>query len=321
MGVPPRVLRLVLLTVSVVLLPLLVVSSTSASAVTPAMVGAGPAERARPGAEDFPRLPAACYDANDVITSPCRVTRYPGRPMIVLWGDSHAQMYLPALRQVARRKRVNLTTVLFGGCPISTPFPRSSGRPRTGCDQHNLDSLSYVRNLTQRRKNIRILANGFWAGYRQAYLLVKEEERTGVPSGLSAYRQHMARLGVERSGSMFRAIGRLGVPVDLIGQASQVPLDPRRCAAGREPYLCDLPRRRALPDEAVVERWIRTHLMSRLPGTPRLVDPSPTYCDRRTCFARVGGVNTFYDDIHLGARLTGTMAGYFRPVVKALLAR
>jgi hypothetical protein len=120
---------------------------------------------------------------------------------------------------------------------------------------------------------------------------------------------------------MFRAIGRLGVPVDLIGQAATVPLDPRRCAAGREPYQCDLPRRRALLDEADNRRWIRSHLMADLPGRPRLVDATPTYCNATTCVAHVRGVNTFYDDIHLGSRLTGTMAAYFRPVFRDALAR
>lgn len=241
--------------------------------------------------------------------------------MVVLWGDSHAQMYLPALRQVARNQRVNLVAVLFGGCPISVPFPRSAGYPRTGCDEHNVDSLAYVRELTQRRGRVRVLVGGFWSGYRQAYDIAREEERTGVPSGLSDYRKHMAALGVERTRPMFRAIGRLGVPVDLIGQAATVPLDPRRCAAGREPYQCDLPRHRALYQEGDNERWIRRTLMAPLPGTPRLIDATPAYCTRTTCLARARGTNTFYDDIHLGAALTGTMASYFRPVFRDVLAR
>lgn len=305
MGFPPRVLLAVLAT----LLPLLVLPSSVA-----ARADSGPTEV-------FPRLPAQCYDANDVITSPCRVTRYPGRPLVVLWGDSHAQMYLPAIRRVARNQRVNLVAVLFGGCPISTPYPSGSRHPRTGCDQHNVDSLAYVRDLVTRHPRSRILIGGFWSGYRHAYDLVREEQRTGVPSGLSAYRKHMARLGTERSRSMFRRIGQLGVPVDLIAQAATVPLDPRRCAAGRQPYQCDLPRHRALYRERDNSRWLATNLASVLPGRPRVVDPSPAYCSQRTCFAHVRGANTFYDDIHLGPRLTATMSGYFRPVFRAALGR
>lgn len=308
----PR-LRPVLLVVLGLLLPLLAVPAVSAA---PA-----PGSQAPVTGDDFPRLPGGCYDERGVITSPCRITQFPGRPTVVLLGDSHAQMYLPAVRRLARQQRVNLTGVLFGGCPPSLPFPRSAGYARTGCDEHNVEALAWLRELTQRRGRVRLLVGGFWSGYRQAYELVQREERTGVPSGLSDYRQLMARLGVERSRPMLRALGRLGVPVDLIGQAATVPLDPRRCAAGREPYQCDLPRHRALRHEAGNRRWIRSTLMQPLPGRPRLVDATPAYCDRRTCRAHVRGVDTFYDDIHLGARLTATMAAYFRPVFRDVLAR
>ncbi|MCW2815120.1 MAG: hypothetical protein JWN84_2575 [Nocardioides sp.] len=314
MGPRLRLLLLVLATV----VPLLAAPGLAPSATAaPSSI----ATRAPAPGDDFPRLPAQCYDDRGVITSPCRITSFTGRPMVVLWGDSHAQMYLPALRQVARNQRVNLTAVLFGGCPVSKPFPRSAGYPRTGCDEHNVESLAYVRDLTQRRSRVRVLVGGFWSGYRQAYDIAREEDRTGVPSGLSDYRKHMAALGVERTRPMFGAIGRLGVPVDMIGQAATVPLDPRRCAAGREPYQCDLPRHRALHHEGDNERWIRRTLMAPLPGRPRLIDATPSYCTRSTCLAHVRGLNTFYDDIHLGAGLTRTLAAYFRPVFRDALAR
>ncbi len=297
-------------------LPLLAVPASAAPATAAPVVSRSPAT-----GDDFPRLPTPCYDDAQVIRTPCRITEVPGRPTVVLWGDSHAQMYLPALRQVAQRQRVNLVAILYGGCPVSLPYPTSAGYARNGCDTHNVEALAYVRDLTERRSRVRLVIGGFWSGYRQAYALTQREARTGVPSGLSDYREQMARLGVERSRPAFRAIGRLGVPVDLIGQAATVPLDPRRCAAGREPYQCDLPRHRALADETGNQRWLRNRLASQLPGRPRVVDATPVYCDRRTCRAHVGGVDTFYDDIHLGARLTATMGAYFRPVFRDVLAR
>jgi hypothetical protein len=311
----PRVLLVVLAT----LLPLLALPSSPADAAPPPTTVVARDQRA--SSDQFPRLPAACYDSLNVITSPCRVTRFPGRPMVILWGDSHAQMYLPAIRRVARNHRVNLVAVLFGGCPVSTPFPDTTRYPRTGCDQHNIDSLAHVRDLVARRKNVRIILNGFWSGYRHAYELIQQERRTGVPSGLSSYRKRMAVLGVERSGPMVRQIGRLGVPVDLISQAATVPLDPRRCAAGREPYQCDLPRHRALYKEADNRRWLRSTLAPLLPPGGRTIDATPAYCTRQTCYAHVRGVNTFFDDIHLGAGLTSTMVSYFRPTFRDLLAR
>ncbi len=263
MGVVPRLVAVLL----AALLPLSFVASPASADPVPGLPGVPavptlpsvptlpyvPDSEVLPGVRvdnpgensDFPRLPPQCYDKNDIITSPCRVTTYPRRPWLVLWGDSHAQMYLPAVRKVAKRTKVNLVAVLFGGCPIAVPFPRSEGLPRTGCDNHNVASLEYVRRLVASKSRVRLLVNGFWSGYRHAYELMQEEERTGIPSGLSDYRKHMARLGVERSRPMFGRIGKLGAPVDMVDQAATVPLDPRTCVAGREPYQCDLPRRRA----------------------------------------------------------------------------
>lgn len=316
----------VLVVVLATLLPLLALptastgaSTATASASSIAVSAPTPERRAVQG--DFPRLPPQCYDENDVITSPCQVTSYRGRPTVILWGDSHAQMYLAPIRQLARRYRVNLIAVLFGGCPVSEPFTNTTRYPRTGCDQHNLDSLAYVRQVTQRRKHVRIVLNGFWSGYRHAYELIQEEKRTGVPSGLSDYRKRMAMLGEQRTRPMFRQIGRLGVPVDLVAQAMTVPLEPRTCQAGREPYQCNLPRSRAMYKEGDNRRWLRQQLGSVIPGTQRVIDPSPTYCNRRTCFAHVKGSDAFYDDIHLSASVTRSMTGYFRPVFQDLLAR
>lgn len=317
-----RALHVVLVTLVASLLPLAVLPSSAATA--PAVASAATSILAAddlpdPGA-DFPRLPMSCYKQG-FLTSPCRLTTFKGRPTLVLWGDSHALMYLPALRKLARKQRVNLVAILFGGCPLSLPYPRSAGHKRTGCDRHNVESLAYVRKLTERRKKVHLLLNSFWSGYREGYTLTKREERTGIPSGLSGYHQQMARLGVERSGPMLKAIGRLRVPTDMIGQAATVPAKPRRCPAGREPYQCHLPRYKALPNEAGNRRWIRTTLMKHLTGKPRLIDTSPSYCTRKTCLARVRGVNTFYDDIHLGADLTRTMTGWFRPTFQRLVAR
>ncbi|WP_139983530.1 SGNH hydrolase domain-containing protein [Nocardioides litoris] len=309
-------LRGLLAAVLAAVLAALLLATVSPVVAAPHPAAAAPA--LAPG-EDFPVLPARCVDERGVPDGPCRVTRFPGRPTLVLWGDSHAQMYLPAVHAVASRQRVNLVVVVYGGCPTSLPFPRSAGHRRTGCDRHNVASLAAVRRIVRDRPRTRLLLGGFWSGYRLAHDLLRREERTGEPSGLTAYRAQMARLGVERSAPMARAIARLGVPVDVLAPAATVPLAPPPCAVGREPYRCDLPRAAALRDEAANRRWVRRHLLAPLPGRPRLVDPSPAYCDRRTCRATVRGVPTWYDDIHLGAALAATLQRFFRPVVRDLL--
>ncbi len=276
-------------------------------------------ERAAPprSGQDFPRMPGRCYESDDrtLKQAPCPITRYGAdRPSLVVWGDSHAWMYLPALRREARSHRVNLTMVIFGSCPPSLPLPRSRGFGRVQCEKHNVATLAYLRKLDRKRDDLSVLIGGFWAGYRQGYARQQRADRNGTDSGLTTYQQHMSVLGVESSPRLFERLGRIGFDIDLIGQAATVPIDPRYCLAGREPYQCDLPRERALADENANKRWIKRNLRAPLAGRPRLVDTTPAYCDTSICRARVDDVNTYYDDIHLGADLARTLTGYFAPV-------
>lgn len=289
------------------------------AAGTPGLARSAQAARAddppRRGA-DFPRMPGRCYESDDrtLKDRPCRITRYGAkRPMLVVWGDSHAWMYLPALRQEARAARVNLTLVVFGSCPPSLPLPRSRGFGRVQCEKHNTATFDWIKRLTSRREQVSLLVGGFWSGYRQAYRRQQRADRDGTDSGLTIYQQHMSVLAVESSPRLFEKLGRRRLDIDLIGQAATVPQDPRYCPAGREPYQCDLPRARAMDREKGNRRWIKRNLRAPLVGRPRLIDTTPAYCSSQTCRAHVGGANTFYDDVHLGAELTRTLGEYFVP--------
>lgn len=272
--------------------------------------------------EDFPRMPKECYEADGVTVTavPCRITRFGAkRPTMVVWGDSHGWMYLPALRREARAHRVNLTLIVLGSCPVALPLPRSRGFGRSTCENRNLGTLDYLRDLRRRKgDDLSVLIGGFWSGYRDAYRRQKQADRAGTDSGLSDYQQHMSVLAVEGAPRMFVRLGRMGLDVDLIGQAATVPLDARPCEAGREPYQCNLPRAQALSREQNNRRWIKRNLRLPLVGKPRLIDATPGYCTATTCRAHVGGVNTYYDDIHLGARLARTLTGYFTAVLDDL---
>lgn len=263
-------------------------------------------------------MPGVCYESDHrtVKDIPCHITRYGAkrRPTVLVWGDSHAWMYLPALRREARATRVNLILVVFGSCPPAMPLPRSRGFGRVKCEKHNAATLTYVKKLQRHRKHLSLLMGGFWAGYRDVYIRQQRADRKGEDSGLTSYQQQMSVLAVEGSPRLFSRLGKLGFDVDLIGQAATVPADAPDCPAGRDPYQCDLPRRSALIRERGNRQWIKQNLMAPLAGNPLLIDATPAYCSPMICRAHVNGENTYFDDIHLGAQLTRTMTGYFAPV-------
>jgi hypothetical protein len=295
----------------------------AAAGVVAEVVPVGPLGRVLPPGpgSDFPRMPPQCYQSDRVTleVGRCPITRFgPRRPTLVAWGDSHAWMYLPALRRQARAERVNLTMVIFGSCPVALPLPRSRGFGRSTCENHNVDTLDYLRRLDRRGGDLGVLVGGFWAGYRDAYAAQREAERTGTDSGLSPYQRHMSVLAVEGAPRMFDRLGRMRLDVDLIGPAATVPRDARPCPAGQEPYRCSLPRSAALSDELGNRRWIARNLRAPLAGSPRLVDATPAYCSATRCRATVRGANTYFDEIHLGARFAGTLGRYFAPVFRDL---
>lgn len=311
----PRFLLTALLLVISVLLSLVGALPAQATDTTPPASLLGRGDPPPSGA--FPRMPSRCYESDNrtLKDAPCAITRYGAkRPKLVVWGDSHAWMYLPALRREARRHRVNLTLVVFGSCPPSLPLPRSRGFGRVQCEKHNVATLRYVRRQDRKRADFSLLIGGFWSGYRQAYTRQQRADRGGTDSGLTTYQQQMSVLAVESSPKLFTRLGRMGLEIDLIGQAATVPADPAFCPAGRDPYQCDLPRSRALDREGANRRWINRNLRAQLVGRPRLIDATPAYCSETTCRSNINGVNTYYDDIHLGADLARTLTGYFAPV-------
>lgn len=272
------------------------------------------------GDRDFSGVPRGCpqkYGTSQI----CRVTTFEKRPWLVLWGDSHALQYLNPLTAVARHRRVNLVVIYAGGCPLSLPFPASSGEPRLGCDKHNARAFDYVSGLAASKPRLRVILGSYWHWYRSTWERLQEEERNGVAdddSEMTPYLRHVARLGVERSPELFRRLGAAGVHADVLAQSGAIPSEAPPCAEGEEPYVCDLARSTVLPQQRVNRRWLRerTALLSRRPS---VIDATSTYCDATTCYGRVDGVPTFYDRSHLGERMTRRMRVWFRPSVRALL--
>jgi peptidoglycan/LPS O-acetylase OafA/YrhL len=62
----------------------------------------------------FPGLDAR--EANTAIFAPCEVIRFPGRPIVVLVGDSHARALYEGLRPYLDARRVNLVEYSVTGC-------------------------------------------------------------------------------------------------------------------------------------------------------------------------------------------------------------
>ncbi len=307
-----RPLRSAVSVVLAVVIALGLATALPSAAVPLASAAKGDPPRA---GEDFPRLPGRCYrdDRTTLADGPCRILTFgKARPTLLVWGDSHGWMYLPALRRAAKQQRVSLILVIAGGCPPALPLSQSPSYRKSFCESHNERTLDYVTRLDRRLSRFEVIIAGFWSGYRQAYRLVQRERAGGPDSGLTPYAEHRAELAEKGGPKLFRRLGKLRIDVDVLAQAGTVPADPPPCTTGREPYQCDLLRPQAMDSERSNRRWLREQ-MTHLVGRPRLIDPSPAYCSTTVCRAHVNGANTFFDDIHLAAGLTRQLTDYFLP--------
>lgn len=270
--------------------------------------------------QDLPKIPKRCSKGPTSINPdvrPCEVNKWqPGRPTLVLWGDSHALQMMPAVRKAVAGRGVNLAVFSIGGCP-PLKFESAPSDSDVTCKDFNADALAYVTDLRRRDKPVRVILGGLWQGYRNLHeglFETKTLDRRDYPNHVV----EAARIFPTRAPALLRRLGQLGVGVDVIGQTATVPVKGlRRCSAGEKPFVCNLPRRKALPQERATTVWL-DRVMRPLNRPARLIDPNTAYCNQRICKGRINGIYTFFNDLHISATRAGTMKHRFLPSVRAL---
>eukprot|EP01032_Pedospumella_encystans_P000018 gene18-19_t len=222
-----------------------VVLAILATLVLQGPAGASPAAEVDPS-QDVPSLPQECirYAIIPPVPVACHLTPYRAkRPTVVLWGDSHAWQHIPAVRNAAIARGANLTAFVLGGCPpVKVPIDRAPRNPKS-CATNNYLAMKYVMRLQRGDQDVRVLLGSHWAGYRRA----ARESTIGPLAPLFGYdetTQGKVELFQSSAAALFPALGRVGVDVDVIGQTATVPRLTLPCAAGEEPYSCDVLRSR-----------------------------------------------------------------------------
>jgi peptidoglycan/LPS O-acetylase OafA/YrhL len=231
-------------------------------------------------------LPDACigHDVSKrIATSVCRTGDISSTKVIVLLGDSHAWMWLPAIVEMARRDHLAVVPLLRLGC---TPV-RWMGRERdAGCDAWYRWAVQQVGTL------------------RPALILV-----TG---SLSKKPSASERAGVANLTSAARTLRRLGKVV-VIG-------DPE--GLERAPVDCLLSRHASMAACATTWPSQRFEVGDEVARQARAVGAGflatrPLLCYERTCPAVIGRTIAWADDNHV----SGTYSAWVAPAFRAALLR
>ncbi|MCW2765953.1 MAG: hypothetical protein JWO11_1912 [Nocardioides sp.] len=301
-----------MLTVAATALSLSVPLALAASSAAPAPEAsrvATASHRAVAPAEDHTRLPSRCKPNEGQMPSEplaCYLnTFHRNRPTLMLWGDSHGWMFIPALKAAIAGKDVNLVAVVKGSCP---PIQFAANPPtRLDCYQFNKIAIDLVRKFDKSGRPFRLVLGASWQRYLAAL--------RGEPE--DPYVVKMSKFFKEGTPNLLKTLGKLKVKTDVIGQVGHPPETGKPdCPQGNTPYVCKLARDVMLPAEGSTRTWVKNKMKS-LSGTPRYVDVNDEFCDATMCDGKIGGVYTFFDDLHLSATFSKSLKPFFTKSVPA----
>lgn len=257
-------------------------------------------------------MPDRCTDGLSIPAEPgpCRLTPVQHeRPTVVLWGDSHVWQHIPGLRAEANAQQLNLVAFVMGACP---PVAGKEPRPRPACAKHAKSAVAYIARLREGGRTVRVVIGAHWQFYRKLNARLAKGWTPQTES--EVFRSEQARLFARGGEGAFEALARLRVRTAVLGQAPWVPGNRPRCAAGNEPYRCDLPRQDAIAGETGVRTWLAAE--TRALRRPWTVDVTARLCDQSVCRAQVNGVDTYLDDLHLNPALSHELRDLYRPFLR-----
>lgn len=278
--------------------------------------GGAAREEVDPRSLDYPRMPQRCATFRQKVPltpTTCKI-RWTNekRPTVVLWGDSHAWQFLPAVRKAIQGKKVNLVAFIFGGCVPAKPDMRIwKGQP---CAETSARAIRFLDGLTKRGRDVRVVMGAYWgANLDQVYYYRNEGEKKTHADR----RKYVLRYTVP----LFRWLGKRDIRTDVLAMSPVVVPPNPDCQPGPTPYDCPIARRISLYKEAYVDRWVRQRVRD-LPRGARYLDYQSQLCDAAVCRPhQAWGVYTWFDHYHLSQTTTERMSGMFAPTVTKLLAR
>ncbi len=216
-------------------------------------------------------------------TDPCEYGDLTSDRTIVLWGDSHAVQWLPAVDKLAQRDGLRVLLYAKGACqPFETPPPTFSP----------LDPSCYgwqqatVRAIEAEQPEAVIVA-GRWLNSRR-------DGRSG-PIDPAA-----DRATAEAIGSTVRTLTDSGAKVLVVVDSPQAPRDIPACVTDRGFEDCSFPLEPAFAGD--LER-------SAIAGNPNaaVVDFIGDICPDGVCRAESGGFVTYVDDNHVTATFVSSL--------------
>ncbi|WP_406413538.1 acyltransferase [Streptomyces halstedii] len=230
-------------------------------------------------------------------TRPCVYGDRTSSRTVVLFGDSHAAQWFPALRRLATTRGWKLVSLTKASCKAARVTLVRGHKPYAACDAWRSDAMARIRAL------------------RPALVVVSSSD-AGEPASPAADPVRQWTTGFE---STFRELGASGARVAALLDTPWPRGDPVDCAARNSLRLRACAHR--LPD--AVRDPARGHAVRAAASTTgtTVIDPTSWLCVPRTgvCPVVVGDTAVYRDESHLSEAYAEALAPVLAPSLDPLV--
>ncbi|TDC73612.1 acyltransferase family protein [Streptomyces hainanensis] len=227
-----------------------------------------------------------CHVEDDSARTPhCVYGDADSERVVVLFGDSHAAQWFPALDRLARENGWKLVTLTKASCKVPTVTTIRDHRAYEGCDTWRSETLTWIREL-------------------RPELVIASSSEEG---DLARPTDDPLREWADGYRATFAALADSGARLALLLDTVWPVGDPVECAAERPLELGDCANRLpgAVRDQA--RRDAATEVAETM-GVP-VIDPVPWLCaDTGECPVAVGDTFVYRDDNHLSEAYAAALA-------------
>jgi peptidoglycan/LPS O-acetylase OafA/YrhL len=222
---------------------------------------------------------------------------------LVLFGDSHAEQWLPALIRVASPARWHIVTLLKAACPSATVpvYNPRLGREEYECSTWRTKALSYIYSI---RPSIVLVSDS--SGY------VK------LPSSEDPYAQLSIQKWRDGTRSTLRNLNSVAALTVLLRDTPRPDIDVPICLsrASTHPLLfpastCHVPEQRALANSV----WEAEISAAQPFEHVSLLDMTDRFCRGGQCSPMLNGMVVYRDGNHM----TSTFAASLAPVLSSAI--
>ncbi|MGA5900313.1 acyltransferase family protein [Streptomyces venetus] len=228
---------------------------------------------------------------------PCVYGNRASSRTVVLFGDSHAAQWFPALRRIATARGWKLVSLTKASCKVADVTIISGHKPYTACDTWRSDAMARIKAL------------------RPALVVVSSSD-AGDPARPAADPLKQWTTGFEHT---FRDVSASGARVAALLDTPWPKGDPIDCAARNSSQLRACANH--LPDATRdADRGAAIRTAASTTATA-VIDPTPWLCAPRTgiCPVVVANSAVYRDDSHLSEAYAEALAPVLAPSLDRLV--